>query len=329
MARDVDGRAVRPAACSTRRPGSTSPTSPPTRSSSGGGGTTTPRRPASPNPTRWSSPRPTTTADPTPASCSSAASTSAGFVFHTNYDSPKSRQLDGEPARRRRVRLARPAPPGARARPDRAGQRRRERRLLRLAARATARSGRGRRRRARCSPTAPSSTAAIADDRGASSPAATCRGPSSGAAGASASTRSSSGRAARAASTTASATAAVSRRLDHRAPRALRRRQVLATWASASTQRGGRRHEAVAVPVGPPRPEPAHARRQLELHAAARRHVHRVRRVQAAQLARDRRQVGDDLVLRAAPTPARGPSVAARSRLRPPRSSDVNMPSRP
>ena len=49
-------RAVRPPACSTRRPGSTSPTSPPIRSSSGSAGTRTPARRASASPTRWCSP---------------------------------------------------------------------------------------------------------------------------------------------------------------------------------------------------------------------------------------------------------------------------------
>ena len=115
-----------------------------------------------------------------------------------------------QPARRRRVRLARPAPPGPRARADGTGQRRRERRLLRVATarqpdrRVGVAAERGARRPRR--PRSPHRR-----DRAPSSPAATSTGPSSGAAGASASTRSSSGRAARAASTTACATAATRR----------------------------------------------------------------------------------------------------------------------
>ena len=68
-------------------------------------------------------------------------------------------------------------------------------------------------------------------------------------------------------------------------------------------------------------PEPADPRRQLDLHAVEARQVHRVVRVQAAQLARDRVEVRDDLVAverRAQPV---GRCVAASRRLRPPRSS--------
>ena len=120
----------------------------PTRSSSGGAGTTTPARPASPSPTRWSWPRRRATAGPTPGSCSSAASTTRGFVFHTNYDIAEEPTVDRQPARRRRVRLARPAPPGPRARPDRRGSAAPRATSTSRRARATARSGRGRRRRA-------------------------------------------------------------------------------------------------------------------------------------------------------------------------------------
>ena len=62
-------------------------------------------------------------------------------------------------------------------------------------------------------------------------------------------------------------------------------------------ERGGRRDEPVAGPVRPARPEPADARWQLDLDAGVRRHVDRVAGVQAAQLAGDRLEVGDDLVV--------------------------------
>ena len=76
-----------------------------------------------------------------------------------------------------------------------------------------------------------------------------------------------------------------------------RRAHERATPASASTRAAAGGTKPSPVPVGPVRPEPAHPRRQLDLHAAERRHVHRVVRVQPAQLAGDRVEVVDDLVV--------------------------------
>ena len=88
-----------PAACSTRRLASTSPTSPPTRSGSGSGGTRTPARPACVEPNAMV--LATTVADGQPDAryVLVRGVDERGFVFHTNYDSPKSRQLGGPPVR--------------------------------------------------------------------------------------------------------------------------------------------------------------------------------------------------------------------------------------
>ena len=99
----------------------------------------------------------------------------AGFVFHTNYHSPKSRQLAQNPRGagvfawldlHRQVRIRGPIERVTAAESDDYFESRP----------ATARSARGRRRRARSSPAAPTSTAASPRSRPSSS-AATSRGP--------------------------------------------------------------------------------------------------------------------------------------------------------
>ena len=67
-----------------------------------------------------------------------------GFVFYTNMDSQKGRELDAQPEGRAGVPLEVAQPAGAPARPGRAGHRRRGRRLFRHRARSRRRSAPGR-----------------------------------------------------------------------------------------------------------------------------------------------------------------------------------------
>ena len=219
-----------------------------------------------------------------------------GVVFFTNLRSVKSRQLADNPIGRRRVRLARPAPPGARPRAGRTGHRGGERRLPRVPAAGqpdrgvgvAAERGGGRPRRPR---------SAGRRGRRPGSTASTSPARRSGAAGAWSSRRPSSGRVARAASTTACATAAApaasgsssaSRPEDRRShggfasPRVWRRAYPHETLRCPQTlgshprrrdprqggdQCGHRRYRVVARPVDPLGAESAHTGRQLELHA--------------------------------------------------------------
>ena len=107
-----------PAACSTRPPGSTSPTSPPTRSSSGSAGTTTPARPACAEPNAMV----LATVDARrrarrPLRARPRHRRRRLRVPH-QLRQPQEPPARRQPPRRRRVHVARPAPPGAGARPD-------------------------------------------------------------------------------------------------------------------------------------------------------------------------------------------------------------------
>ena len=114
------------------------------------------------------SPRSTPTATPTPAIVLVRGVDERGFVFYTNYDSAKSRQLDAPPARRRRVRAGSTctARCGCAARSSAVDDAESDAYFASRPARQPDRRVGVAAERA-CSPTGPSSTRSVADDRGA------------------------------------------------------------------------------------------------------------------------------------------------------------------
>ena len=71
--------------------------------------------------------------------------------------------------------------------------------------------------------------------------------------------------------------------------------QVVAAVAETGDQRFGVGHQP-ALPVPPQRARTPSTRRELDLHAAAGRQVHRVGGVHAAQVGWDALELGDDVV---------------------------------
>ena len=234
-----------------------------------------------------------------PHRAAARASTATGCTVFTSYESRKGRHLAANPLRRAAVQLGAAAAPGApaRARAPRVPRARARRTSPPVRAAASWRPGR--RTSRACSPTAPSSRPGSPRPRPAST-GRTSRARRTGAATASCPTRSSCGRAGPTACTTASATSATPLTTPPAGWRIVRLSPVtgeagrlqLVGQADGGDEAGDEvllvRDGLGVGEVAPHRHGAgAGAGRQLELHAAVARQVHRVGAVDAAQLARD------------------------------------------
>ena len=239
-----------------------------------------------------------------------------GFVWFTNRNSPKGRELGHEPSCSPGLRVAAAAPSGPRDRHRDPDRRRGVGRRTSRRAPVGASSARGRRSRARCSPDASDLDEARRGDRRALRDGSV-PGPRTGAAIGSRTRRSRCGRAAPTGCTTASASAVppTAGRSNGSGPRPQRPRP------KSTRPRPGPRSAPRCAARGPGLPSPSrsgcapHPRRQLELHAAAAGQVHRVLGVQAPQRRRDRVEVVDDRRSRAAPARRCRATWSASSRL--------------